>query len=80
MIRHPVVLCQSVVHVYSAIFLVNPFQLGMTLNARENNLDALPNHESILFLFAGQKDTVAEMHSRIPLDFICFGLSGRDLT
>ena len=80
MIRHPVVLCQSVVHIYSAIFLVNPFQLGMTRNARENNLDALSNPETILFLFAGQKDAVAEMHSRIPLDFICFGLFGRDLT
>ena len=80
MIRHPVVLCQTVVHVYSAIFLVNPFQLGMTRNARENNLDALSNHETILLLFAGQKDAVAEMHSRIPLDFICFGLFGRDLT
>ena len=47
---------------------------------RTNNLDALPNHETILLLFTGQKDAVAEMHSRIQLDFICFGLSGRDLT
>lgn len=52
-IRHPVVLRQSVVHVYSAIFLVDSFQLGMTRNARENNLDALPNHETILLLFTG---------------------------
>lgn len=80
MICHPVVLRQSVVHVHSATFLANSFQLGMTRNARENNLDTLSNHEAILFLFTGQKDAVAEMHSRIPLDFICFGLSWRNLT